>query len=105
LSKERKHLTNLLKMVAYQIESDLLALLRPHHARAEEEGRTLIQTALQSSATLEPTENELRVTLLPLSSRHRSKAVAALCDSLDSTKTRFPGTQLVMRYAVAEGSP
>jgi hypothetical protein len=105
LSKERKHLTNLLKMVAYQIESDLLALLRPHYARVEDEGRTLIQTALQSGAMLEPTESELRVTLAPLSSPHRSKAVAALCESLESTKTRVPGTQLVMRYAVAEGSP
>jgi SMC interacting uncharacterized protein involved in chromosome segregation len=30
LATERKHLTNLLKMVAYQAESDLLALLGPH---------------------------------------------------------------------------
>ena len=42
LSTERKHLTNVLKLVAYQIESDLVLLLRPHYARAEDEGRTLI---------------------------------------------------------------
>ena len=104
LSKERKHLTNLLKMVAYQIESDLLMILRPHYARTEDEGRTLIQTALQSAATIEPTERELCVTLLPLSSPHRSRAVASLCEALNQTQTRFPGTRLVMRYAVAEAS-
>jgi len=101
LSTERKHLTNVLKLVAYQIESDLVNLIRPHYARAEEEGRTLIQTVLQSTATLEPTDQELRVTLSPLSSPHRSQAVAALCEHLNRAETRFPGTDLRMRFAVA----
>ena len=43
LATERKHLTNVLKMVAYQIESDLVHQLREHYARSEDEGRTLIQ--------------------------------------------------------------
>ena len=101
LSTERKHLTNVLKLVAYQIESDLVNLIRPHYARAEDEGRTLIQTVLQSTATLEPTGQELRVTLSPLSSPHRSQAVAALCENLNTAETRFPGTDLRMRFAVA----
>lgn len=42
LATERKHLTDIIKMVAYQAESDLLALLRPHYARVEQEGRTLL---------------------------------------------------------------
>jgi hypothetical protein len=102
LASERKHLTNILKMVAYQIESDLFHLIQPHYARAEDEGRTLIQTALQSRATIEPTENELHVTLFPLSSPHRSKAIASLCEILNKTQTRFPGSKLCIRYMVAE---
>jgi hypothetical protein len=101
LSTERKHLTNVLKLVAYQIESDLVNLIRPHYARTEDEGRTLIQTALQSTAALEPTQDELRITLSPLSSLHRSQAVAALCETLNKTETAFPGTDLRMRFAVA----
>jgi len=101
LSTERRHLTNVLKLVAYQIESDLVNLIHPHYARAEDEGRTLIQTVLQSTATLEPTDQELRVTLAPLSSAHRSQAAAALCQNLNTTETRFPGTDLRMRFAVA----
>ena len=104
LSTERKHLTNVLKLVAYQIESDLVNLLRPHYARAEDEGRTLIQTVLQSTATLEPTDQELRVTLSPISSPHRSQAVAALCENLNTAEACFPGTNLRMRFAV-EGYP
>lgn len=101
LSTERKHLTNVLKLVAYQIESDLVNLIRPHYARAEDEGRTLIQTVLQSTATLELADQELRVTLSPLSSPHRSQAVAALCENLNQAQTCFPGTDLRMRFAVA----
>jgi hypothetical protein len=104
LATERKHLTNILKMVAYQIESDLLNLLRPHYARAEDEGRTLIQTMLQSMASIQPVDDELRVTLSPLSSPHRSRAVAALCETLNKTHTRFPGSKLIIHYAVA-GDP
>jgi hypothetical protein len=104
LATERKHLSNILKMVAYQIESDLLNQLRPHYARVEQEGRTLIQTALQSRASIEPTDNELLVSLCPLSSPHRSKAIAALCEVLNKTGARFPGSKLRMRYMVA-GEP
>ncbi len=101
LSTERKHLTNVLKLVAYQIESDLVNLIRPHYARTADEGRTLVQTVLQCTAAVEPTDNELRITLAPLSSPHRSQAVAALCETLDKTGTRFPGTHLLMRFNVA----
>ena len=102
LSTERKHLTNVLKLVAYQIESDLVNLIRPYYARTEDEGRTLIQTALQATAALEPTKDQLRVTFAPLSSPHRSKALAALCETLNKTDTTFPGTDLRLRFAVAD---
>ena len=100
LSTERKHLTNMLRMVAYHMESDLLELIRPHYKRVEEEGRTFIQAALQDAADLEPTEDQLRITLAPLSSPHRSRVLEALCQALNQTHTRFPGTQLEIHYAV-----
>jgi len=107
LSRERKHLTNCIKMVAYQAESDLLALVRPHYARADQEGRTLVVSALQNPADIELNKDkkELRVMLSPLSSAHRTKAIAAMCRELDSMKVRFPGSNLLMRFGIAqEGS-
>jgi len=101
LSRERKHLTNCIKMVAYQAESDLLAVLRPHYARADDEGRTLVATALQSAADLEVRDRALCVTLAPLSSAHRDRAAAVLCDALNRMDVRFPGTALRMRFGVA----
>lgn len=100
LAPERKHLTNLLKMVAYQAESDLFRTVSPHYRRAEDEGRTLIQSALASVADLEVTADELRVTLAPLSSPHRTRAIAALCEELNLTNTVFPGSSLRLRYAI-----
>ena len=102
LAPEIQHLTNLIKMVAYQAESDLLRMLAPHYRRVEDEGRTLIQSALASAADLEVTPSELRVTLAPLSSPHRTRAIAALCEELNRSNVRFPGSSLRLRYAVRE---
>ncbi len=102
LAPEIKHLTNLIKMVAYQAESALLRAVAPHYARASDEGRTLIQSALSSTADLEVTQSELVVTLAPLSSAHRTRAIAALCEELNTSKTMFPGSCLRLRYAVRQ---
>ncbi len=104
LAPERKHLTNLVKMVAYQAESDLLRLVAPHYRRAGQEGRTLLQAALASAADLHVTKTELRVTLAPQSSPHRTRAVAALCEELNRTDTIFPGSRLGLRYAIRDVS-
>jgi transposase len=104
LAPERKHLTNLIKMLAYQAESDLLRWVAPHYRRAGQEGRTLLQAALASAADLQVTDTDLRVTLAPQSSPHRTRAIAALCDQLTQTKTLFPGSGLRLHYAIREAS-
>ena len=90
LATERKHLTDIIKMVAYQAESDLLALLRPHYARADQEGRTLLHELFATAGDIRVCDRELHITLAPLSSPHRTRAAqpSARC----STKRRrsFP---------------
>jgi hypothetical protein len=100
LATERKHLTNLIKMLAFQAESDLLAFLRPHYARSDDEGRTLLHELFRAAADLDVADAELRVTLHPLSSPHRTLAVQALCDTLTETATTFPGSRLRLRFAI-----
>jgi prepilin-type processing-associated H-X9-DG protein len=100
LANERKRLTDVFKIVAYQAESDLLALLRPLYARADDEGRTLLHELFAASGSIEVTANELRVTVAPLSAPHRTAAVAALCETLNLTATIFPGTNLRLVLAV-----
>lgn len=100
LASERKHLTDLIKMLAYQAESDLLNLLQPHYRRAEQEGRTLLHELFAATGDIRVTEETLQITLAPLSSPHRTRAVQALCELLDQTLTVFPGTRLRLRFAV-----
>lgn len=100
LAAERKHLTDLVKMVAYQAESDLLALLAPHYARADHEGRTLLHELFATPGDLAVANGELRISLHPLSSPHRTAAAQALCQTLSSTDTVFPGCQLKIRLAM-----
>jgi len=100
LATERKHLTDIIKMVAYQTESDLFALLRPHYARAEQEGRTLLHELFATAGDIHVSDSELHITLAPLSSPHRTRAAQAICDMLDQTATIFPGSRLRLRFAV-----
>ncbi len=100
LAAERKHLTSIIKMVAYQAESDLLALLRPHYTRSGQEGRTLLHELFAASADIQVTDDELCLTLAPLSAPHRTLAIEALCELLNDTATTFPGSKLRLRFAV-----
>lgn len=100
LATERKHLTNLIKMLAYQAESDLLAFLSRHYARSDDEGRTLLHELFRAAADIDVTDTELRVTLHPLSSPHRTLAVQALCETLTETAMTFPGSHLRLRFAI-----
>lgn len=102
LSTERKHLTNLMKMVAYQVETDLVQTIRPWYRRADQEGRTLVQSMLASAADLKVTDTELQITVAPLSSRHRTRVLGELCVALNRTNSVFPGTRLRLRYAVGD---
>jgi hypothetical protein len=68
LATERKHLTDVIKMVAYQAESDLVRLISRHCRRADDEARRFVQSALANAGDIAVTATELRVTFAPLSS-------------------------------------
>ena len=105
LKTEKKLIADAIKMAAYQVETELLGLLRDHYGRADEEGRTLLQAAFQSPARLEVADDELRVTIAHQSSPHRTAALAALCQQLDALALPFPGTHLRLRLAVQATEP
>ena len=100
LACEKKHLTNIIKMVAFQAESDLFAWLGPHYHRSEDEGRTLLHELFAAAGDIATVGDERRITLHPLSSPHRTQAAQALCERLTATATIFPGSTLKMSFAV-----
>ena len=100
LASERKRIVDAIRMATYNAESALARLLAPHYARADDEARTLLREMFRAPADLEVKGDELHVTVNPLSAARRTRAMAALCDELTSTKTRYPGTELMLVYSV-----
>ncbi len=104
LETERKLITHAIRMSAYNTESALARLLRPHYARGDDEGRALLREAFTLSGDLQIIESTLHVRLDPASAPRRSKALAALCNELNETATLCPGTSLTLHYSV-KGHP
>ncbi|MCH7799785.1 MAG: hypothetical protein IID28_15290 [Planctomycetes bacterium] len=102
LKKDRKVIADAIKIAAYQMESDLVGMLAEGYARCADEGRTLLHAAFRSAGDLEVRDGELRVTLVPQSSPHRTRAIAKLCRKLTEMGVNFPGTTLRLSLAVAE---
>ena len=89
-------------MSAYNSESALARLIRPHYARGEHEARALLREAFTLPGDLQITGDTLHVRLDPASAPRRSKALAALCVELSDTQTRYPGTNLTLAYSVKD---
>lgn len=105
LTTEKKLIADTIKMAAYQVETKLLAMLRQYYCRTDDEGRTLLQAAFQSTARIEVKEDELFVELVAQSSPHRTQALAALCRDLNALSVKFPGSQLRLCLAVQAHEP
>lgn len=104
LETERKLLTHAIRISAYNTESALARLLRPHYAPGDDEGRALLREAFTLSGDLQIRGDILHVRLDPASAPRRSNALAALCTELTNTATRYPGTNLTLTYSI-KGHP
>ncbi len=100
LDAETKQITHAIRMAAYNAETALARALDGHYARAGDEAYALIREALTVSGDIRPGPGELAVRLDPLTAPRRTQALAALCDQLTQAESRYPGTDLILRYEV-----
>jgi transposase len=100
LETEIKQITHAIRMTAYNTETTLARALDGHYARAGDEAYALIREALAASGDIHPGDSELLIRLDPLTAPRRTQALAALCDQLNQTASRYPGTDLVLHYEV-----
>jgi len=97
LERERKRLTDVIKMAAYRAESELAALLGPalgpHH---QDEARGFLKRVFHLPADLVPDEDagRLRVRLHGMANPRSNRSLAVLCDLLNDYEASFPGTSL-----------
>ena len=102
LDTETKLITHAVRMAAFNTEVMLARALHRHYARARDEAAALIREAFTASGDIIPRDGELLVRLDPLTAPRRTRALAALCDQLNQTRTAYPGTDLVLRYEVKD---
>jgi hypothetical protein len=102
LDTETKLITHAIRMAAYNAETILARALNGAYARADDEAYALIREALTTSGDIIPGPAGLTIRLDPLSAPRRTRALAALCEKLTATATKYPGTGLTLRYEVKE---
>jgi hypothetical protein len=80
----------------------LARAIRVHtgYARADHEAHALIRQALTGSGDIDPQDGTLTVRLDPLPTQRATTAIAQLCEHLTGTQTRYPRTNLILRYEV-----
>ena len=100
LETEVKQITHAIRMAAYNAETSLARALDGHYARASDEAYAVIREALAASGDIQPGDGQLLIRLDPLTAPRRTQALAALCTQLTAARTRYPGTDLVLRYEV-----
>jgi len=95
LSIPSKHLVDTIKMVAYRAETAMANQLRETISHPDE-ARSLLRALYTSDADLLPDHKvgTLTVRLHHMANRASDTAIRKLCQELNATETRFPGTDL-----------
>jgi len=100
LEKERKYLTDVIKMTCYRAESSLLNLLFPHFVRARDEGRAFLKSLFELPADILPDEKAgiLSVNFHAMANPRSNRALNELCAIMNAEEFLFPQTQLKMVF-------
>lgn len=103
LDTETKLLTHAIRMAAFNTATTLAREIRTNtgYARATEEAHALARQALTDSGDIDTTTpGYLTIRLDPLPTARATTAISELCQHLTTTKTRYPGTGLILRYEI-----
>jgi hypothetical protein len=102
LDIQTKLITHAIRIAAFNTATTLARAVRVHtsYARANHEAHALIRQALTCSGDVDPHDGVLTVRLDPLPTRRATTAIAQLCEHLSATHTRYPGTNLTLRYEI-----
>lgn len=100
-----KQLLDTIKMVAYRAETAMAHTLREEMSRSED-ARSLLRAIYANEVDLLPDARAgaLRVRLHSLANRSSDAAVAYLCQELNDTETKFPGTELRLVYELVSAA-
>ena len=100
LERERKYLSDTIKMVCYRAETSLLNLVFPHFSRAIEEGRAFLKALFELPADIVPDDKTgiLTVRFHSMANPRSNKALKELCDIMKEEAFQYPQTRLKMVF-------
>ncbi|WP_443449017.1 putative transposase [Glutamicibacter arilaitensis] len=103
LETEHKQLLHAVRMSAFNASMAMVADIRSHTGLRSvfKDANEFVRQALTGSGDLDPrTDGFLDVVLDPLPTRRETVALGEMCERLSETRTRYPGTDRVLRYRV-----
>jgi hypothetical protein len=102
LDIQTKLITHAIRIAAFNTATAPARAIRVHtgYARANHEAHALVRQALTGSGDIYPGNGTLTVRLDPLPTSRATAAIAQLCEHLTATQTRYPGTNLTLRYEI-----
>ena len=103
LDTEVKLIHTGIRMAAYNTAMTIAREIRTNtgYAKAANEAHTLMRQMFNQSGDIDTTQSgHLSITLDPLPTKAKTIAAAELCEHLTATKTRYPGTDLILKYAI-----
>ncbi len=109
LERERKYLTDAIKMTCYRAESYLLNILYAYFVRSRDEGRAFLKGLFELPADIMPDEKsgKLSINFHPMANPRFNMALNELCEIMNRQEFLFPQTRLKMVFgapAVASGT-
>ncbi len=102
LDAETKLITHAIAAAAFNTINALARDIRldTGYARANHEAHTLARHVLTHSGDIDPGDGVLTVRLDPMPTARATAAIRELCEHLTATRTRYPGTDLTLRYEI-----
>ena len=103
LHQESKLFRNIIKMICYRAETSFANLLSVGYKKAPTEKRALAKDLINTPVDIQVDhENQkLNITVYTQSTPRYNKAVSNLCQILNESQTKFPGTDLCLFYKTA----
>ena len=107
LERERKIITDTLKMVAYRAETQLANLVGPLLPYRDDEARKFMRQVFGLPADLIPDyeQKTLVVRLHSMTTPRDNRVLASLCDVLNDLKSSYPGTELQLILEATQAAP
>jgi len=102
LDIQTKLISHAIRIAAFNTATALARAIRVHtgYTRANNEAHALVRQALTGSGDIDPGDGTLTIRLDLLPTGRATAAIAQLCEHLTATQTRYPGTNLILRYEV-----